>query len=668
MGLAQTLILFILIFCFNFGRAGEVEPIYVYGQRPIPNPDQFQLDPATADEQQDLGRLLTSLPNLEFASGSNRPRFFQIRGVGESSQFEHSQVNAVGFFYEGIDLSEEASTLPLFGRETMRVNYGPQVTEWGGKALAGSVEVSSCLTDDGPTQRWQGSLGSFGTRSFSGGSLWKGEQTSVILNAGLTNSNGYINNKYLSRPTAFQDDRDFTFGVAYRFGPLHVRQHHILAIRHDGYDGWSFTPSFETLSDHPGRDDHQVHGHSVQWDTRLGDFSLHGLSSLTVTQQIESYDEDWANNAYWNQIPGWNQPYNYFAEFERQRTKFHQKLFLTDHSGGEIGLHYSRFQENQVIRSYNDEVIRKISEPKLTSETFALWIRKKWQFENWFLQMAERTEGQAVRLQGIADSQGRTLPPDFGLEAKLQRQWTPDLSSELGLRRGFRGGGYNTSPELTRDRLAYDSEQLYLAQFSTQLVQRDLSVMVRLFFQRRVREQARSSYQQDPTDPNAFTYYTANVDGSQSYGLESTASQTWKRWTLSGSAGLMHSRYNSYSLGGHDLSGRQVAHAPPWTYQTRLAFAPQPFSTYAQVTGRDSYYHSADHDFKSKPYHLVDVGGAVDLGNWQLQVWIKNLFNQNYAVRAFYFANEPPDWQEKYYVQWGAPRTYGMQATYSIPE
>ena len=35
-----------------------------------------------------LEEVLNAVPNLNFASGSNRPRFFQIRGVGERSQFE----------------------------------------------------------------------------------------------------------------------------------------------------------------------------------------------------------------------------------------------------------------------------------------------------------------------------------------------------------------------------------------------------------------------------------------------------------------------------------------------------------------------------------------------------------------------------------------------------
>ena len=52
-----------------------------------------------------LEDVINTIPNLNYASGSNRPRFFQIRGVGERSQFG-SPVNAsVGFLVDDIDFS-----------------------------------------------------------------------------------------------------------------------------------------------------------------------------------------------------------------------------------------------------------------------------------------------------------------------------------------------------------------------------------------------------------------------------------------------------------------------------------------------------------------------------------------------------------------------------------
>ena len=181
MGFTQAFVFLFLNLPFNLTAAEEVETVVVTGTRVTPVSPALPIAPKSVDERPELSHLLSSLPNLGFVSGANRPRFFQIRGVGESSQFEHSQVNAVGMFYEGIDLSEEASSLPLFGRETLAVTYGPQVIAGGGKALAGSLEATSCLDADCVAQRWQGSVGSFGARAVSGRTLLGQDRVSIVL-------------------------------------------------------------------------------------------------------------------------------------------------------------------------------------------------------------------------------------------------------------------------------------------------------------------------------------------------------------------------------------------------------------------------------------------------------------------------------------------------------
>lgn len=113
--------LFLVLLTFQSWCAAELPEIGI--GPPQIQPDLNQVQVPSAQKAQDLSETLTSLPNFNFTSGANHPRFFQIRGVGETSQFEHSQVNAFGIFYEGIDLSEEASAVPLLGRETSVVTY-----------------------------------------------------------------------------------------------------------------------------------------------------------------------------------------------------------------------------------------------------------------------------------------------------------------------------------------------------------------------------------------------------------------------------------------------------------------------------------------------------------------------------------------------------------------
>jgi len=47
-------------------------------------------------------------------------------------------------------------------------------------------------------------------------------------------------------------------------------------------------------------------------------------------------------------------------------------------------------------------------------------------------------------------------------------------------------------------------------------------------------------------------------------------------------------------------------------------------------------------------------------------VWGRNVFDENYAVRGFYFGLEPPAFADKLYVQRGDPRQFGVTVEWRI--
>ena len=50
--------------------------------------------------------------------------------------------------------------------------------------------------------------------------------------------------------------------------------------------------------------------------------------------------------------------------------------------------------------------------------------------------------------------------------------------------------------------------------------------------------------------------------------------------------------------------------------------------------------------------------------NWALSAWTRNLFDENYATRGFYFGNEPPLFENTLYTRFGDPRTFGVTLNY----
>ncbi|OZB04275.1 MAG: hypothetical protein B7X54_08255, partial [Idiomarina sp. 34-48-12] len=55
------------------------------------------------------------------------------------------------------------------------------------------------------------------------------------------------------------------------------------------------------------------------------------------------------------------------------------------------------------------------------------------------------------------------------------------------------------------------------------------------------------------------------------------------------------------------------------------------------------------------------------LDAWRITLWGRNLTDEDYATRGFYFGNDPRDeYQPTTYVQWGEPRRVGITFNYAM--
>ncbi|MGH8287284.1 MAG: TonB-dependent receptor domain-containing protein, partial [Steroidobacteraceae bacterium] len=160
-----------------------------------------------------------------------------------------------------------------------------------------------------------------------------------------------------------------------------------------------------------------------------------------------------------------------------------------------------------------------------------------------------------------------------------------------------------------------------------------------------------------------------NAARGESYGLE--ASATWRlpgeRLQLSGALGALQTRYIGYRFGGRDLDGREQAHAPEYQltlgaqYRHRRGFLAR-----VDAQAVDDFYFDASHDERAAAFTLVNVKLGYEAERWAAYAWARNLFDERYAMRGFFFGNEPPDFSSKRYVQNGDPRAVGVTVTYSF--
>lgn len=633
--------------------SGALEKLEIRGSRIDFNSRLYSVE--VPEEERDLSQALLQLPNFNRSGGSNRPKFFQIRGIGDRGQFEHSQVNAIGVFYEGIDLSEEASVLPLIGQSRLQVRYGPQTQKWGSKALGGSVEASSCFSQTCPTAEFGLGAGSFDELSAFGLGIRQTGSWGAYGGAEALQSDGPYYNSYLKRRTHDREELQFVAGGELLRADFNLKTHHLWVDHDNGYDAWNFDKSFVTRSDHPGRDRHQVQGHALHWSASRWS----GLSSVTFTRQLESYDEDWGNNSDWNALPGWNQNYDYYSEFERQRWKLHQKLYYRVHNNTDFAFHYFGFHEKQIVRAYKDEKLRRFFEPYFQSQNIAFQLQQSGGISGWPWQISLRVENHFKKgeAEALSDHDDEVLwGGDFDLSTELSQV----LSFHLLVQKAYRGGGYNLDPLLSRSERSFGPENLYHLQAGVLWQNGDHHLLLRGFSYWYFDQQVRRSRQVDPMDPSTFLYFTDNVGESRSYGLESVYSLQKKSWKLEFNVGLQE----SVVLG---TGGKKLPNTPGWNTSLRGDyFFTRFFRIWSRFRAQDKASYSLDHGHLSPRLSHTDAGVELQLSNWRILAWVENVGNQSYPLRAYYFANEPPEWEEKLYVQRSLPRTYRTTVVYSF--
>lgn len=649
---------------------------------------------------QHLEALIAISPNVNFASGSQRARYYQIRGIGERSQFQEPINPSVGVIIDDVDFTGVGSIATLFDVKQVEVFRGPQGTRFGANAIAGMINI----TTNEPTEDFEGALqfSASNYKTYDLGVALSGPASDFVNYRFTVNqhtSDGFIENIHLQR-----DDTNNRDELSIR-GKLAIDATDDLTIDlagfyfnfDNGYDTFSLDNTRETYSDQPGFDQQETSALSAK-------FTYQGFESVTVLAIVSSadsdlgygFDEDWAYGEYeWiSNKPQYTPdpcitPTGCLADFDGYSSTDHyyrDKAVLTaelralSNKGEEIFNGSTFWVAGIFFKQDNEDLLRQYtyadSDFTSTNESTsaAVYGQLNSQLsERWSLISGLRIENRSADYNNSALFDDDISDTMLGGKLVLSYQQTDNSFWYGSINRGYKAGGHNTDGTLPQDLRSFNPEYLlnYELGYKVSLLDNNVYIRSSIFYMDREDVQVKSAKTLIRQDGSSeFISYLDNAATGSNYGAEIEAA-----WYLNnvvnvyGSLGLLDTEFNDFiNAEGVSLSGREQAHAP--NYQFNVGINVQPSENWLMnlsVDGKDSFYFSDSHDEQSETITLFNASIAYLQDNWQVKLWGRNLTNEVYANRGFYFGNDPRDgYTAKQYTQLSEPLVFGATLDYQF--
>lgn len=628
-----------------------------------------------------LEELLTLTPNVNFASGASRGRYFQIRGIGERSQFVAPLNPSVGTYVDGIDFTGFGGAATLLDIDQVEVLRGSQGTRFGANALAGVINLKSA----DPSQENQGYIKTLfssykgkGLETALGGSL--DDQLQYRIAVGKTASDGFIDNTTVNRKDTNNID-ELTSRLKLRYLVADNLTIDFTALHLDidnGYDAFSLDENRTTMSDQPGHDRQKSTAFAVNSNWEKSDaISIKSILTSNRTDAEYGYDEDWTDP---DIQPGYQAFDNYLRDIARDSAEIRWVSGSEGQIAGSdwlLGIYYQKstiglsrdydgfWGEYDISELFNSDYKTSSTSLFVQSNTpikNKLALTSGLRFEKWKSDYSDSNQ--------ISGKNNENL-----VGGKLALELTTEVNDllYLSLTRGYKAGGFNGEVNLPSESdRHFDTEYQWNYEIGGKFYSpdRDMTNRITAFYTDRQDLQLKSSTAVvNDGGATSFVDFTTNAGKGYSYGVE--WEMTWQldgSLSLTSSLGLLKTKiteHNNSDPEAFNLDNRAAAHAPEYTFATsaQYAFTNRLLAT-LELEGKDKFYYSDSHNYQSQAYKLVNARLTYSADGYQLTAFVNNATNKDYGVRGFAGWDADPrsgaGFDETEFQQLGAPKVVGI--------
>jgi iron complex outermembrane recepter protein len=449
----------------------------------------------------------------------------------------------------------------------------------------------------------------------------------------------------------------------------------------NGYDEFALDNNGErTFSDQPGRDTQDSVAASLR-----GTFSGNAVRVTTVTtgswiDSVYSYDDDWTAASYAG-----------FSYLRRDRTVYSQELrldsILTRGAAGwidrwTVGAYLAATDEESAYTNEDPGNVRglrtgyaaahqavfgQVAHDLSDRARITLGLR------------AERVDldGAGVRTRfrkgpGTFDPVASFAPAfdDVMVGGKLAVEY--DIASNAAafasLTRGYKGGGINVDARINpaADPLTYETEYLWNIEAGIRghWLERRLFGEATLFHMTRRHTQVRDS----AGFGGSYRFFTDNAGASETYGLEASLTLALTdAWSVQGSLARLESSIDTFTLtNGTVVGGRRLANTPKHGYALALRHSSGERGWFGNVelVGRSRQFDSNNHEEARRAFNVLNGSLGYAWDRWSVSLWTRNLLDERYEKRVFFFGNEDPDYSPARYESRADPRQVGVTVAY----